>query len=102
MSPTVSVVPIKIARYRKVLVLTVWVRNVAHKSIHVINIGLCEPAWIEVTNNGSSQDKVAIVEVMVVVVRVTKIRTVIAGLVGGRGHYPSPSGYSGQLTKSIS
>ena len=93
MRPAMTMIPIKVARYGKVFVLAVGVGYVTHKSVDIVNVRLGQPGRVEVPNDCSSKDKVAIVEVVIVVVRVTKVRTIIASLVCGRGYYPAPSTY---------
>lgn len=58
--------PVKHARKRKEIILYAWVRSIADKCIDPVFVE-GEPGGVKVSYNGSSVDKIAIVEVMIVI-----------------------------------
>lgn len=70
--PAVAMIPIKVSPQREVLVLRTRIGNIAHEDVDVFPV-LLHPLGIQVANCGSREDVVAIVEVVVIVVRVPEV-----------------------------
>ena len=76
-------IPVKGAREREVGILGTWVGVVSNKHIHPCFVStLCQPCRIKIANGSSSPDKVAVVEVVIVIVSVAEINTTITSNVG--------------------
>lgn len=77
MSPTVSMVPIKVPPQREILVLRARISNITYENVDVVLV-LSHPLRVEVANRGGCKNMISIVEVVIVVVRVTKVGSRIA------------------------
>lgn len=76
-------VPVKTAPYGEELVFGAWIGNVPYKRVDVFGIGL-GPFPVNVANRCCRQDMIAVVEVMVVVVRIAKVDTRVSRYVACR------------------
>lgn len=78
-----TVIPIKISPLGEDGVLVAWIGDISHKRVDIVLVGVY-PGWIEMSDDGSSKNMVTIVEVMVIVVCVTKVNTSVPGFVACR------------------
>lgn len=83
MGPTVAVVPVKASPQGVILIRAAWVGIVANETVDIGLVG-SKPLAIHRTNVGSSKDVITVVEVVVVVVSVSKVRTGLSGDIGCR------------------
>ena len=74
-------IPVKHSREGKHAVFRAGVRGVAHEGVHPGFVE-GEPGGVEVGDHGSGVDEVAVVEMVVVVIRVTKVLAGVACDVG--------------------
>ena len=76
-------IPVEVAEFWEVLVLPRRIGDIPHHCVDVFHILLGEPAWVKMANDSGSVDEVAIMEVVIVVEGVAKIRAVVACLICG-------------------
>ena len=72
--PGTSQVPILLTKYRKVLVLGGGIGNVANIEENVLEIGT-SPIIVQFGSNGGCVDVISVVEVVVVVVPISKVQS---------------------------
>ena len=89
--PRVPMVPVKGSKDWEVVVTRARIRDVAHQRVDPIAV-LGEPGGVYGANDSRSVDKVAIMEVVIVVKRVTKVGAAIASSVGGGRDDSGPVG----------
>ena len=82
-------VPIEHSRERKHVVLRAWIRSITNECIYPGFVE-GEPGGVEVGDDGSSVDEIAIVEMVVVVVCVTEVLAGITCDVAPRGDNAIP------------
>lgn len=87
--PAVAVEPVKVAIDREELILGARVRVVTHQRVDKVAV-LGAPGFVELGDDGCRVDKVTVVEVVVVVVRVAKVHTSVACHVRGRRNHTAP------------
>lgn len=84
-----AVIPVKVPPEREILVLFAGVGNISHQDVHVFLV-LLKPLRVQVTEDSSSQNVVAVVKMVVIVKRIAKVRPCVARHVSCRGDDASP------------
>jgi len=87
-------VPVEIPRHREILIRRAGVGNIPDHGIDIGDILSRQPGRVEIAYDGSRVDEVAVVEMVVVIVRVAKVGPGVARLVRGRGDNATPSTFS--------
>ena len=82
-------IPIEISREGKHVVLRAWIRSITNESVYPVFVK-GEPGGVEVGYNGSGVDEVAIVEMVVVIIRVTEVLHGVTCDVAPRGDNAIP------------
>lgn len=97
MSPTVTMIPVEASPQWKEFVVFAGVCHISHKQVDIVLVCL-GPFWVKSANSGCGQYMIAIMEVVVVVVGVSKINSRVSCLVTRRRDYTTPSScdYRGQ------
>jgi hypothetical protein len=87
-----AMIPVKVPPHGKVLVIWAWIGNVSHKGVDILLV-LLHPPRVEMANVGSCQDVVAVMEMVVIVVRIAKVDMRISSSIGCGGNDTSPTTY---------
>lgn len=92
-------IPIEAATLWEVGVLRGGIRSVSDQSVYEVFIEtsvLGQPVWVEISDDGASEDEVPVVEVVVIVVGVAEVDIGIACGVAGRGDEAAEGGFVGK------
>lgn len=89
-SPAVAVVPVKVSPHGKQLVFGAGVGHVASEDVDVVLV-LLQPVRVEIANHGASKDVIAVVEVVIIVVRVPEVGARVSGNIACRRYNTTPS-----------
>lgn len=88
--PTVAVIPIKASRSREVRIRSTRVRIISDQHLNPGPVR-SKPGLVIFGDIGSSQNMVAVMEVVIVVVGVAKVKSRVAGFIGRTGDHSTPS-----------
>ena len=84
-----TIIQIKHPAHRKEVIFCRWIGDVTDERVDIILIR-SQPSRVEVLDNGSSVDEVAVVEIVVVVIGVSEIDAGVAHYVGSGGDNSTP------------